>query len=150
MEKMMSEKDHCKSEIMGNQGGFTLLEVIMAISILTVGLLAVASMQISAMRGNEMSMIYSESTERVQDRVEKIMTQDFSSLKDTDSDGLTGLDHTGDNADDKDESDETYKVYWNIADNTPVHGVKTIRVIVQWQRRGKTSNYSFDMLRNRI
>jgi len=32
--------------------GFTLLEVIVAISILSFGLLAIASMQISAMRGN--------------------------------------------------------------------------------------------------
>ena len=31
--------------------GFTLLEVIMAVSILTVGLLAVASLQVTAMRG---------------------------------------------------------------------------------------------------
>jgi prepilin-type N-terminal cleavage/methylation domain-containing protein len=40
--------------------GFTLLEVIMAISILTIGLLAVASMQASAIRGNAISREYTE------------------------------------------------------------------------------------------
>ncbi len=51
------------------EGGFTLLEVIMAISILTIGILAVASMQISAIRGNAFSRDVTESTDRIQDRM---------------------------------------------------------------------------------
>jgi len=38
-----------------NEKGFTLLEVIVAISVLTIGLLGVASMQVSAIKGNTLA-----------------------------------------------------------------------------------------------
>ena len=44
-EDMMEKQDR--------EAGFTLLEVIVAISILSVGLLAVASMQTAAIKGND-------------------------------------------------------------------------------------------------
>lgn len=141
-----------------NERGFTLLEVIMAVSILTVGLLAVASMQISAMRGNSMSMTYTESTEMVQDRVEKLLPRDLTELTDRTHDGLVGRDYaTVDLADGNEISDPKYKVYWNVIENwaggtaaeggRAVSGVNTIRVIVTW--RGN-KRYFFDILKNRI
>ena len=139
--------------------GFTLLEVIMAVSILTVGLLAVASLQVTAMRGNSMSMEYSESTERVQDTVEKLLNKSFThaDLIDTDNDGTAGLNDTEVNADNT-TSGPIYDVYWNVADDNvwngaawrTVRGMKTIRVIVKWTDKGKSKDYSFDLLRNRI
>ena len=156
MLKYNSQKfiDICKSN-----EGFTLLEVIMAVSILTVGLLAVASLQVTAMRGNSMSMEYTESTEKIQDTVEKLMNRDYShtDLNDTDGDGTSGLDETGANADHSIDG-AVYDVYWNIADNNVwdgaawrnVNGIKTIRIIVKWTERGRPRDYSFDLLRNRI
>lgn len=162
LERNMKNNDHgiIKAKISKNDG-FTLLEVIMAVSILTVGLLAVASMQISAMRGNAMSMTYTESTEQVQDRFEKLINANFASITDTNGNGVAGLDNTGANADGEDEDpDSRYNVYWNVAENCAgltdagncnfVPGVKTIRVIVQWQERGRNRDYTFDILRNRI
>ena len=144
----------------GNDSGFTLLEVIMAISILTIGLLAVASLQIAAMNGNSMSMTYTASTERVQNIVEKLFNKDFTDfdLSDTHGDGIDGLDDTDANADHSDTSNPKYSIYWNVADDTArnntgwytLKGVKTIRVIVKWQDKGFQRNYKFDILRNRI
>lgn len=143
-----------------NDSGFTLLEVIMAISILTIGLLAVASLQIAAMSGNSMSMVYTESTEKVQNIVEKLFNKDFTDfdLSDTNGNGTGGLDETDGNADHSDTSNPKYSIYWNVADNTAknstgwytLNGVKTIRVIVKWQDKGIARNYKFDLLRNRI
>jgi prepilin-type N-terminal cleavage/methylation domain-containing protein len=59
------------------EGGFTLIEVIVAISILTIGLLAVAAMQSSAIRGNNMGYRVTESTTLAQDRLEWLMMQDY-------------------------------------------------------------------------
>ena len=139
--------------------GFTILEVIMAVSILTIGLLAVASLQVTAMRSNSMSMSYTESTERVQDIVEKLLNKDFNDaeLSDVTNDGTAGLDRT-DGLADHSVSGSVYNVYWNVADDKvwtggawrDVNGVKTIRVIVKWQDRGSPKNYHFDVLRNRI
>lgn len=53
--------------------GFTLLEILIAISILTVGLLAVASMQISAMRANSFAGGVTEGTTWTGDQLEKLM-----------------------------------------------------------------------------
>jgi type IV pilus assembly protein PilV len=154
-EKRSTVKDIQK--ITGKEGGFTLLEVIMAVSILTIGLLAVAAMQASAIRGNAMSMTYSESTEKVQDRVEKILNSNLAVLTDRTLDGINGLNDTGDDADwpnPPDTSNQEYKVYWNVVEDyaggTVVRGVNTIRIIVVWQERGTEKSYSFDILRNRI
>jgi type IV pilus assembly protein PilV len=139
---------------LSNERGFTLLEVIMAVSVLTVGLLAVASMQISAMKGNTISMNYTESTEMVQDRAEKLLIRDLSDadLTDTDGDGLGGLDHVGAAADRIDASNPKYTVNWNVAENwsggKALNGVNTVRVVVT-NKAGKRI-YSFDMLKNRI
>ena len=144
--------------------GFTLLEVLMAVSILTIGLLAVASLQISAMRGNSMSMTYTESTEKVQDIVEKLYNKNFSDPWLTDAvpagapDGTGGLNADSEATADHYVTGNDYTVYWNVADNVAkgsagfhtVNGVKTIRVIVKWSDRGKDKYYKFDLLRNRI
>lgn len=60
------------------QDGFTLLEVIVAISILTFGLLAVASMQVSAIRGNYNASNITEATTFGQDAMEQFLAQAYS------------------------------------------------------------------------
>ncbi len=151
-------------DISRNDKGFTLLEVIMAVSILTVGLLAVASLQVTAMRGNTMSMNYTESTEKVQDLVEKLLSKDYDDADLSDSmpvgapDGVLGLDDDEPDTADHYIPGDKYRIYWNVAENRAknstgwytVNGLKTIRVIVEWESRGSTKTYKFDLLRNRI
>lgn len=60
--------------------GFTLLEVIIAIAILTFGLLAVASMQSTAIRGNYLGYRVTEGATLAQDRMEFLLSQPFGSL----------------------------------------------------------------------
>jgi type IV pilus assembly protein PilV len=60
--------------------GFTLLEVIVAISILTFGLLAVASMQLTAIRGNYNASNITEATTVAQDRLELLLLQPYNTL----------------------------------------------------------------------
>ena len=62
------------------EGGFTLLEVIVAISILTFGLLAVASMQSAAIRGNQLGYRVTEGSTLAQDRVEWLFAQPYTNL----------------------------------------------------------------------
>jgi type IV pilus assembly protein PilV len=63
--------------LLHGEGGFTLVEMIMAISILCVGLLAVGTMQNSAIRGNHLGYNVTESTTLAQDRHEWLMMQSF-------------------------------------------------------------------------
>jgi len=62
------------------EGGFTLLEVIVAISILTFGLLAVASMQLTAIRGNYNASNITEGTTVAQDRLEQFLLQPYNTV----------------------------------------------------------------------
>ena len=59
------------------EAGFTLLEVLVAISIFMVGILAVASLQASALRSNAHSMGLTEAVNAAQEQVESILATPF-------------------------------------------------------------------------
>lgn len=155
-----------QTDLLGNerQKGFTLLEVIVAISILTVGLLAVATMQGSAIMANASATDVTEATTLAADRLEKLaaLAYDGTDLQDTDGDGAAGLGDTGfDDAPltpgDADYRDiqqtargKTYSVYWNIAVDDARLGTKTIQVIVAWEDHGRTKQLALRHIRPHI
>lgn len=57
--------------------GFTLLEVVFAMAILTIGLLAVASMQGAAIQGNFVAYRVTEAASLAQDRMEGLLTLQY-------------------------------------------------------------------------
>ena len=59
--------------IKGNESGFTLTEVLVAMTILAVGLLAIAGMQVTAMRGNTTANVSTANTAVVAGIMEKIL-----------------------------------------------------------------------------
>lgn len=110
------------------ENGFTLLEVIVSIAILTFGLLAVASMQITAIRGNDLAGRVTEASGWGQEKVEEL-----SGLSYTDADlDPNGNPHTEQNP------PAGYTITWNVTANNPVNNVKLIVVTVTWQDKGYT------------
>ena len=109
--------------------GFTLLEVIVAISILTFGLLAVASMQMTAIRGNYNASNITEATTVAQDRLENLMGLLYS---DPLLDPGTGL------SDPAPPSPSGYTITYDVLDKNPNPSLNTrlITVTVQWQDKG--------------
>lgn len=110
------------------ENGFTLLEVIVSIAILTFGLLAVASMQITAIRGNDLASRITEASGWGQEKIEEL-----SGLSYTDAD----LDPTG-NPHTEQTPPAGYAITWDVTDNNPVNNVKLITVTVTWQDKGHT------------
>jgi type IV pilus assembly protein PilV len=98
--------------------GFTLLEVIVAISILAFGLLAVASMQATAIRGNSFAIGTTEATTCAADQAEKLMALPY------DDANLDDGDHSA--------TEGRYSIDWTVTDDTPTTDSKTINVIVTW------------------
>jgi type IV pilus assembly protein PilV len=131
--------------------GFTLLEVIVAISILTFGILAVASMQASSIRGNSLSSGVTGCTTWAGDQVERLMALPYDDplLQDTDGDAAPGLGDIGGNADNNNVQGR-YTIYWNVADDTPITNTKTINVIVTWTDQGVQKSVSLQRVIPRI
>lgn len=117
----------------GHDTGFTIVEVLIAISILTVGMLATASMQISAIRGNDLSGSTTEAVNLAQQQLETIINMNYNNPAIADS-------QTGNNADlssitivDSQQASGKYTIITNVADNAPITNTKTIVVIVTWE-----------------
>ena len=55
------------------KAGFTILEVLVAVCILSFGLLAVATMQTGSIRGNDTAYRQTECTSLAQDRIERLL-----------------------------------------------------------------------------
>jgi type IV pilus assembly protein PilV len=133
--------------------GFTLIEILITIGILAFGLLAVASLQVSAIRGNDFSSNVTEATVLAQDKLELLSTLPYahSELQDQDGDFTSGLDDSGVSADYSETPGEPfsrYTVSWNVSENDPIPESKTIRVIVTWHDRGINRQISMDSIRS--
>ena len=135
-----------------SNGGFTLLEVVVAVSILTVGLLAIAKLQGAAIRGNNYAGNSAIASTVASDRAEKLLALEMGSplLQDTDGDGGAGLADTGTDADHASTvgvNGTSFQVYGNIAPDSPNTGNKTINLIVMWNDRGRTRHLELTQVR---
>lgn len=130
-----------------NQSGFTLLEVLIAISILTVGLLGVASMQVSAIQGNHFSDNTTLALTLAEQKMEDLLEMSYTATDLTDTQfsnnnnlqSLTTVDHQETGVDDTGTANAGgyYRRIWNVADH-PAAGedlptMKTITVLVTWK-----------------
>jgi len=114
--------------VKGGEGGFTILEVVIAISILSVGLLGVAIMQTTAIRGNDDAYRVSESTTWAQDRLEALMALPYND---------TDLDIGSAKADPVPPTPAGYTITYDVAAG-PIGNTKLITVIVTRSDRGVT------------
>jgi len=120
------------------QAGFSLIEVMIAIAVFAIGILAVASMQETAVGGNAKAHYISEATGWAVDRMETLLNLDYDDPLLDDSAGtnagIGGLDDglaTGTTADGTSTSaDGNYTILWNVAKDEPLPSLESIRVIV--------------------
>ena len=144
--------------------GFTLIEVLIAIIILTVGLLAVGTMQISAIRGNFMGGSTSIALSLASEKMEDLLNSDFNDppgvqkLADRISGNNGDLSTTAAGNTDWEEnvSDDGvvgaagfYRRVWTVADvptGTPT--TKNVVVIVTWE--GNRHRVSIASIKNQV
>jgi type IV pilus assembly protein PilV len=115
--------------------GFTLIEVLIAITVFAVGLLAVAAMQTSAIRVNSTAGQITDRITLAQDKLEELMGLSYSDPWLEPAGNPPGQDsalHTHQAT-----SDGYAIISWTVTDDTPVSGTKLITVTVT--DRGKTT-----------
>jgi type IV pilus assembly protein PilV len=117
------------------QGGFTLIEVLIGLSILTVGILAVATMQISAIRGNHFSDNTTTALILAEQKMEDLLNRDFNdpALTNTEPANDNNLGST-ETIDHEELLEGTFRRIWNIDDDNPYMDDKTITVTVTWRQ----------------
>ncbi len=120
-----------------NQKGFSLLEVLIAISIFAVGLLALAQMQITSIQGNAFSGRTTDATTLAQDRLEQLMALAY-----TDAD----LDD-GAHEDTQTVEGVTYTISWNVTDNALINNTKTVIMTVAWSDGGRQRTLSMQFIK---
>lgn len=108
-----------KNGIIITNDGFTILEVVMAVSIFAIGILGVAALQTAAIKTISSSNYMTTGTTNAQDKVEELMELSFS-----DADLSIG-DHTEQNP------PSGYTITWNVAANTATS--KSVTVRSAWQ-----------------
>lgn len=121
------------------QKGFTLVEVLIALMVLTIGLLAVASMQTLSVTGNSQAVRTTKAAIWAENTMETLIKRPYqhADLQDVANPGVDGLNCTdlvgnpSCTADGGPSLQGNFTVFWNVADNHPVIGCKIIRVLVR-------------------
>ncbi|RKZ91851.1 MAG: hypothetical protein DRQ43_09650 [Gammaproteobacteria bacterium] len=141
--KQLSEyygKQRCSDD------GFTLIEVMIAMFVLTVGILAVAMMQITSINGNKTAFDISEASFLAESKLEELLSIPFDNVDviDTNDDEDAGLNNntTGTADNNATSGNGRYTILWNIADDFPETNTKTIKVIVNWDYKGDSKSLS--------
>jgi type IV pilus assembly protein PilV len=112
---------------MKKEDGYTLIEVLIALTIFAVGLLAVAGMQTSAIRMNSTAGKLTNLSTWGMDKIEELSALPYSDPL-LDSAGNPHQEQIGD-----------YTISWTVIDNNPITNTKNITVTVTG--RGKRAEF---------
>jgi type IV pilus assembly protein PilV len=138
----------------GNRAGFTLIEVLFAMTVFTIGVLAVAALQGTGLRAAAQAKALNEGQSAARTMVEQLMAlpHDHPRLSDRNGDGAAGLMEKGEEADHLliPPNQEKMKLSWNIAPDWPRPGVTTIRVVAHWSERGRERRTALEFERTRL
>ena len=150
-----------------NEKGFSLIEIMIAITVFAIGILAVGKMQITAIKGNSFANGLTRAATLARDRMEKLIGLSYTdplnfdndgdgTNQDLNNDGIDdngnnfGLDDTNATADHNDPNNPVegrYNIFWNIATDHPINNTKEIRVIVTWMDRGTQKQVSITSMK---
>lgn len=130
---------------------YTLLEVLFAVFIVATVLLGIAGMLPMLIRANSLSDLTDTAVNLAQDKMEELKSAFPTSpaLADTndgnndDLESTSNFDHQQGNIDGLGQPGGIYTRTWNIADDRPTAGMKTVVVIVSWKDPSGSHRVSF-------
>jgi prepilin-type N-terminal cleavage/methylation domain-containing protein len=116
-------------------GGFTLIEVMITIGILTFGLLSLATVQIYAMRGGDRGRHMTHAAAIAESRMEQIQQDAWASIGDTGGFVADPVEHSAVKLASGTLSERAYNVSYQITDLQPSF-TRAIDVRVSWTEKG--------------
>ena len=110
------------------QSGFTIIEVMIAVSIFAIGFLAISSLQFSASKNNRTASEVTQAVTIATDHMERMMVLPFNH-EDLDTDPILNPHSL---------TQGKYSIRWNVIDSDlnddEVNDAKTVTMTVSWQR----------------
>jgi len=141
---------HCKKKPSVDVFGFTLIEVLIAVTIFSIGMLGIMTLLIQSIRSNSLAGSSMVAGAIAQLHLENIIGRDFHApgIMDINHDNNEELDSVN-NFDFRNINADGKPVYWgkydlicNIADDTPIRNTKTIVVMVTWDKGKRSRKFS--------
>jgi type IV pilus assembly protein PilV len=119
--------------------GFTLSEVLVAIVVLSLGLLGLETMHIAAIQVNTIASRMTQATTLAQERAELLMALPYNdpTLADTTSKG-SFTSYTDP------QPPQGYTIRWEVDTDVPSAGIKTVNIYVTWKNKASPSK-SFNL-----
>jgi len=124
--------------------GLTLLEVLVAMVVLSLGLLALTKMQIAAIQVNAVSGRLTQGTTIAQDKVEQLMALPYDDAK---LDDQTPVGEVTTYTETR--PAQGYTITWTV-DQDPAVGVKTINLKVTWSNRGTKKTFDLAFFKENV
>ena len=141
--------DLIKNQEIKDSSGFTLIEVMIALSILAIGLLGLSVLQISGIKNNSLAYASTQAHHLLETHMEMIIHSDYhapgiSDVSNNSSrlDSITQVDHYNTDAFGNDVDLGKFNLIINVAENTPVNDAKTIVVMITWDNDRKIRKLS--------
>lgn len=108
----MLRKHAIQTKKAGNHDGFTIIEVVIAMAIFTIGILAVASLQVVTINGNSSARKITEAVTLAENRLETMLNLPYAGI--TDGQATEGA----------------YTTSWSVAENVVADNTKFLTVTV--------------------
>jgi type IV pilus assembly protein PilV len=105
-----------------NNRGFSIIEVLFALSFFAIGILAVSTLALSAISSNASARRLTDATALAEDRLEKLAALPYDNIQNGSA------------------NDGAYQINWEVAENDMVVNTKTITVTVTCPNRWKDTN----------
>jgi len=114
-----------------NDRGFTLIEIIVAVFMLTIALLSLVSVTVIVIKGNAFSKTMTAATTLARDKMEELKNTDYSSVTSSASTETV---------------QNMYQRSWTVTTDSPAANMKTVVVTVNWSWNGQTRNVTLQSI----
>jgi type IV pilus assembly protein PilV len=120
----------------GFEEGFTLIEIMIALLVMSIGLTALAAVQISAIRGNAFSKRMTTAVSIADEKIEQIKSIPYANIVSESSIQVT-------------QSNMNFTMQVTVTDNSPLPNSKKVEVVVTWSEGSKSHSVPFTTIVSR-
>lgn len=125
------------NQLIKEQRGFTIVEVMIALAIFSIGYLAYSGLQITATKSNTKDRWLTLAVTCATDRIEQLLDlpythTDLTAGTHTLAEDADGIDNNSDGRIDEPAESGSLNFTWTVTDDAPIANVKTIDISITW------------------